>query len=112
MQAAHLLVDLLPFCEQRLVALGANRAESDRVGADSARPVVDGKRACESLDRRLGGRVRQRTRLRALTLMRGNVEDRARAAAGEEAANGGRTARHRECEIERDRLQQLIAGRL
>jgi hypothetical protein len=24
MQAAHLLVDLLPFCEQRLVALGGN----------------------------------------------------------------------------------------
>jgi ribosome modulation factor len=37
----------------------------------------------------------------------GDVDDRARAAAGEEAANGGHAAGHRECEVERYQLQQL-----
>jgi hypothetical protein len=34
-QAAHLLLDPLPFCEERLVALGRNRAQSDSVGANT-----------------------------------------------------------------------------
>ena len=45
MQVAHLLVDLLAFCDQRLIALGSDRSQSDGVGADSDWSVVDGKRA-------------------------------------------------------------------
>jgi hypothetical protein len=87
MQAAHLLVDLLLFRPQCLVALGGDRSERDSVGPDSARPVVDGERTRESLDRRLGGRVWQRARHGTLSLVGGDVDDRARAAAGEEAAD-------------------------
>jgi hypothetical protein len=39
--------------------------------------------------------------------MGGDVDDRARASACEEAANGGHAAGNRECEIERDQCQQL-----
>jgi hypothetical protein len=44
-EAAHLLVDLLPVCEQSLVTLGGDRSQSDGVRANPERPVVDGARA-------------------------------------------------------------------
>jgi hypothetical protein len=47
--------------EAGVVALGRDRAKGDRVDADAARRVVDGKRPGEPLDRCLGGGVGQRT---------------------------------------------------
>ena len=64
--------------ERGVVALGDDRAERDGVGADPARAVVDGQRAREPLDRRLGRGVRQRAGDGALRLVRGDVDDRAR----------------------------------
>ena len=107
MQAARLLVDLLPFVEQRFVPLGGDRAQSDGVRADSVRPVVNGERAGEPLDRRFGGRVGQRARHWALSLVGRDVDDRPGAAAGQEVANGGRATGHRKSEIDRDQLEQL-----
>jgi hypothetical protein len=94
--------------EAGLVALGDDRPGRDGVGADARRAVVDGERAGQALDRRLGGRVGQRAADRPLRLVGGDVDDRAAAALVEEGAHGGAAPGQRAAEVRADRLGDVV----
>ncbi len=94
-EPAHLLPDplgrrRLQAGQQRLVALGVDRAEGDGVDPDAAGAVVDGQGAGQALDGRLGGGVGEGAGDGPAGLVGGDVDDRPAGPGGQEPADRGR----------------------
>ena len=109
MKACHLGLDPrgVPARQQLRVPLGADRTGRDRVDPDAARTVLDGERPGQTLDRRLGGHVRNTPRNGTYGLMGGDVDDRAGDPGRQEPSHGGRASGEGDSEVELDAAQDL-----
>lgn len=105
-----MFLDFAVVLEQGLVAVGCDRSERDGVGADAARPVVEGECTGESFDRRLCGGLGQRALHGTLGLVRRDVDDRARTAVREEVSDGGGAAGESEAEVQSDEVEHLAGS--
>jgi hypothetical protein len=101
------LADLL---QEGRHALGPDRAERDRVGADPPGPVVDRECPRQALDRGLRRRVRQGPANGPLGLVRRDVDDRARGARGPERPDRGGRTRQARPEVRPDQVGDRFAA--